>query len=61
MLNVTIIYEREHCIFDFNFDYKISDIENILAIFGEENTIIEEKFSIAKGILEQLYNLELEN
>ena len=59
-LNITIFSTREQYIFDFNFDYDITDIEQIFNIFGDGNTIIEDKLSIAKSLLENLYNLELE-
>ena len=46
---------------DFNFDYNVSDIENVLNIFGENNTIIDDKISIVANLLYELYGLGIEN
>ena len=60
-LNITILNTSNQYIFDFNFDYNVSDIENVLNIFGENNTIIDDKISIVANLLYELYGLGIEN
>ena len=60
-LNITILNTSNQYIFDFNFDYNVSDIENVLNIFGENNTIIDDKISIVANLLYELYGFGIEN
>lgn len=59
-LNITILNTHNQYIFDFNFDYTVSDIENVLTIFGDNDNIIDDKIAAAADLLDKLYGLVLE-
>ncbi|WP_059026744.1 hypothetical protein [Gabonibacter massiliensis] len=59
-LNIRIIKEGNDITFDFNYDFRIKEAQNIFDIIGEDDTIINKKEEEAKELLEQLYNLKIE-
>lgn len=56
-LNLKIELKEEKNIFNFNYDYKINKIEDILDIIGDEDNIIKEKNEASNKIITQVYSI----